>query len=175
MSLATRLVEIGAFKTGEFELASGATSTHYVDVKEALSDPALLRAMAMHGKAHTPGRDAVAGTVLGGVPLATAVALEAGLPLLMVRPEPKAHGTGNQVEGRLEPGADVLVVEDVVTSGGSVLAAVEALRAAGATVRHVLCAVDRREGGRELLKENDITLHALVTLDELIHALEVTQ
>lgn len=167
MSLAERLSATGAFKTGEFTLASGKKSSYYIDVKHATADPLLLRALAQHAAVFVPDHGAVAGTVLGGVPFATALSLETGRPLLMVRPEPKEHGTGKRVEGPVVPGARVLACEDVVTSGGSLVAAVEALRRAGCEVTHAVVVVDREEGARDRLKASGVTLHALITLSEL--------
>lgn len=172
VSLAKLLVDAGAFKTGEFTLSSGKTSPYYVDCKQACADPATLRTLAQHGTMYTVGRDAVAGTALGGVPLAVALGLEAGRPTLLVRSASKEHGTEGRVEGPVRGDENVLVVEDVVTTGGSLLEAVEALRARGCTVRHALAIVDRQEGGRESLQEEGVSLHALVTLEELVEHVE---
>jgi orotate phosphoribosyltransferase len=151
VSLADIIVGTGAFKTGEFTLASGETSSYYVDAKLASCDPIVLATLAEHASAYMPGHDAVAGTVLGGVPLATAIAMETGRPLLMVRPEKKEHGTGRQVEGPALQGANVLVAEDVVTTGGSLIDAIQAVREDGYTVRHAVTIVDREAGAREAL------------------------
>lgn len=172
MSLAKLIAESGAFKTGSFTLSSGETSPYYVDVKMACGDPAILSTLAQHGTVYAVGHDAVAGTALGGVPLAVALGLEAGRETFLVRPEGKGHGTGGRLEGPVDGDERVLVVEDVVTTGGSLVEAVEAVREAGCTVDHALTIVDREAGGREALAEVDVSLHALVTLSELTELTE---
>jgi orotate phosphoribosyltransferase len=167
VSLAGLLREADAFREGEFTLSSGKTSNYYVDVKRACTDPSVLRALAQHARTYALGKDRVAGTALGGVPLAVALGLDTGLDTLLVRSETKNYGTGSQIEGEFEDGEEVLVVEDVTTTGQSLLEAVEALREAGLTVRHAVTIVDREEGARDLLHDNDVSLHALVTLSEL--------
>lgn len=167
VSLPDLIVESGAFRTGEFTLSSGETSSYYVDVKTACGDPKILSTLAQHGTVYAVGHDAVAGTALGGVPLAVALGLEAGRETFLVRPEGKGHGTGGRLEGPVDGDERVLVVEDVVTTGGSLVDAVEAVREAGCTVDHALAVVDREAGGREALAEVDVALHALVTLSEL--------
>ncbi|MDX1612069.1 MAG: orotate phosphoribosyltransferase [Candidatus Thermoplasmatota archaeon] len=170
--LARIIVETGAFKTGEFTLASGEKSSFYIDAKLASTDPVVLSALAQHAALYAPGHQAIAGTVLGGVPFATALSLETGRPLLLVRPEPKEHGTGSQIEGQAPDGARVLVAEDVVTTGGSLIRAIEAVRDEGYTVDHAVTIVDRQAGGHEALAEAGVKLHALVTLKELEQAAE---
>lgn len=166
-SVAKQLLRTGAYKTGDFTLASGKSSKHYIDAKLATSDPIVLRSIVQHAVPYVIGHEAVAGTVLGGVPFAVALGLETGRTTYLVRPEPKEHGTGQRVEGPPRQGAKVLMVEDVVTTGGSLLDAVEATREAGYEVGHAVTIVDRQEGGRELLREHDVALHALTTLSEL--------
>lgn len=175
MSLAKLLVDSGAFKTGEFELASGKTSPYYVDCKLACADPAILTTLAQHGTMYMVGKDAVAGTALGGVPLAVALGLETGRETFLVRSSSKEHGTQGRIEGPVGGDEEVLMVEDVVTTGGSLVDAVETVRAAGCEVRHALTIVDREEGGREALDERGVSLHALVILSELIEHVETTE
>jgi orotate phosphoribosyltransferase len=105
---------------------------------------------------------------LGAVPLVAATALELGRPYVVVRKEAKEYGTGNRIEGELPAGARVAVIEDVATTGRSALEAVEALRAAGATVDRVDVVVDRESGARELLADHGVELDALVTASRLL-------
>ena len=130
-SLADRLVACGAVKFGEFTLTSGAKSPYYVDVKQAMTDPPTLRAigdaMAALSRQHGPF-DAVGGMELGAVPIATAVSLATDLPLLVIRKGERAHGTGKRIEGPNPDGMNVFVVEDVTTTGGSTVEAVQVLR-----------------------------------------------
>lgn len=166
------LEDCGALQFGEFTLASGAKSNYYIDIKKASTNPAVLRliaqTMAAQMKAQNLHPKRVAGVVLGSIPLATALSLETGLPLLMVRKERKDHGTGKLVEGDLETGDDVLVVEDVVTTAGSSMKAIEALREEGAKVDKIMAVIDREGGGRENLAGIGVELNALVKGSDLL-------
>lgn len=170
-SIAERLLACGAVRFGDFTLTSGAKSRYYVDVKAAATDPPTLRAigheMAALAKRHGPF-DAVGGMELGAVPLATAVSLESGLPLLIVRKGERRHGTGKRIEGRDPKGLKVFVVEDVTTSGGSTVEAVKALREAGATVSDASVVVDRESGGAAALAAVQVRLHPLATVSQLL-------
>ncbi len=177
-TIADRLVGCGAVKFGEFTLTSGATSPYYVDVKQAMTDPTTLRAiadaMAALTRQHGPF-DAVAGMELGAVPLATAVSLATDLPLLLIRKGEREHGTGKRIEGPDAAGKHVFVVEDVTTSGGSTVDAVKVLREAGATVTHASVVVDRESGGAEALTAVDVQLHPLARASELLEGQEPAQ
>jgi orotate phosphoribosyltransferase len=170
VSLADVLVDADAFRTGEFELSSGETSSYYVDVKHACTDPSVLKALAQHAQMYAVGHDAVAGTALGGVPLAVTLGLEVGRPTLLVRDDAKEYGTGERIEGPIEDVDQALVVEDVTTTGNSLCEAAQAVREAGAEVKHAVTVVDREQGARELLEDEGVCLHALVTLSELTEA-----
>lgn len=177
-SIADRLVACGAVKFGEFTLTSGAKSPYYVDVKQAMTDPPTLRAIAdeMAAIAATHGPfDGVAGMELGAVPLATAVSLATDLPLLMIRKGARAHGTGRRIEGPSVEGRNIFVVEDVTTSGGSTVEAVQVLRDAGATVQHASVVVDRESGGHEALAAVDVQLHPLAKASDLLAHKEAAQ
>jgi orotate phosphoribosyltransferase len=105
---------------------------------------------------------------LGAVPIATAVSLEANLPMLIIRKGERKHGTGKRIEGRETKGLRVMVVEDVTTSGKSTLEAVEVLRAAGATVAYACVVVDREAGAIKALEEAKVHLDALATVSQLL-------
>ena len=142
---------------GQFTLRSGATATEYFDKYRFESDPALLRVLAVHLAALIPAEtELLAGLELGGVPIATAVALHTGLPLVLVRKRAKDYGTCQLAEGASVAGRRLLVVEDVVTSGGQVVASTTDLRQLGAVVSHALCVIDREAGGgrRSRLRES---------------------
>jgi orotate phosphoribosyltransferase len=155
-----------ALKTGEFTLASGKKSSFYLDVKRAYTRPEVMKAIVESARAEIQERglefDRVAGVALGAVPLAAVLCLELGVPFVMLRKEKKGHGTGNAIEGELNKGERVLLVEDVTTSGGSVLAGIEAVRASGALCDTVLTVVDRGEGAKGLLNKHGIDLVSLV-------------
>jgi orotate phosphoribosyltransferase len=173
--IAQALLDCGAVRFGDFTLTSGAKSRYYVDVKAAMTDPATLRQVAkgMADAARRTGPwDAVAGMELGAVPLATAVSLEANLPLLIVRKGERKHGTGKRIEGKDPKGQRVFLVEDVTTSGGSTVEAAKVLREAGATVGHACVVVDREAGAPAALAAMGITLHPLATVSELLQTPE---
>lgn len=164
--IACLLKEHGAVEFGEFTLASGAKSSYYLDVKSALADPEVL---------HTVGReiagmvtfDVVAGVAVGGVSLAVATSLCSGKPYAIIRAGEKTHGKGGRIIGKVA-GHRVLLVEDVTTSGGSVIRGIEALRAAGAVVDTVVTVVDRESGAAEALEKTGVRLIALARAAEII-------
>jgi len=117
---------------------------------------------------HEPEAARLAGPELGAVALVTAASLASGLPFLIVRKEAKDYGTGNRLEGRFETGERVCLVEDVVTSGGAALSAVEALREAGLECRTAVCVVDREEGGVDELARHGIRLRPLFRAADLL-------
>lgn len=167
MMLKKMLEDCGAIKYGEFTLTSGKKSNYYVDIKLASTRPDVLKIIASKMAREVDG-DIIAGMELGAVPLASAVSLKKDLPFLMVRKESKAHGTKGRIEGTLEKGDVVTVVEDVTTTGGSAAETVEILRDAGAEVNRVLVVVDRKEGAEEKLKDINVELVPLITADELV-------
>jgi len=170
-TLISALLDCGALKFGDFTLASGAKSDYYIDIKRASTDPKVLsvisKAMAetMRSKGIKP--DIIAGVVLGSIPLVTALSLETGIPFVMVRKEKKGHGTGNLIEGILPEGADTLVVEDVITSAGSAIFAVNTLRSAGAKVDRVLSVIDRESGGTQALASDGVELVSLLKASQI--------
>ena len=170
--LSEALKACGALQFGEFTLASGAKSDYYIDIKKASTNPEVLRLIArlMAQKMRDEGiqADRIAGVVLGSVPLATALALETGIPYVMIRKEKKDHGTGKLIEGDLNPRERVLVVEDVITTAGSSIKAIGTLREAGAEVGYVISVIDREGGGAENLAEAGVEFRPLVRASELV-------
>ncbi len=164
--IADRLIEAGAIEFGEFTLASGATSPYYVDIKSAMTDPALLAEIARAIAEREPF-DVVAGVAVGGVPLAVAVSLASGRPYAIVRSAAKDHGRADLVIGDVA-GRRVLLVEDVTTSGGSALYGVDELRKAGAEIECVVTVVDREGGAEERLAAAEARLVPLVRARELL-------
>ncbi|WP_418280590.1 orotate phosphoribosyltransferase [Halorubrum sp. DTA98] len=158
-----------AVRFGEFELSHGGTSDYYVDKYLFETDPNSLRAVAEAFADRLAGTDAkLAGVALGAVPLVAVTAEKLDRPYVIARKQTKAYGTGNRIEGRLDDGEEVIVLEDIATTGQSAVDAVEALREAGAVVNRVVVVVDREEGARELLAEHDVELEALLTASELL-------
>lgn len=166
------LLKTRSYERRKVKLASGAESDFYIDCKRVTLDAegsALVGVELLKKiREETPGVQAVGGPTLGADPIATAVSLTsflkgAPIPAYIVRKEPKGHGTGQWIEGteNIPAGAKVVLVEDVVTSGGSSLKAIRHVRDAGYSVNDVYVLVDREEGGRENLAREGVTLHAL--------------
>jgi orotate phosphoribosyltransferase len=166
-SLIELLRSVDAVKFGEFELAHGGTSDYYVDKYLFETNPDCLDTIA-NAFAERVGETTLGGVALGAVPLAATTSVASGNPYVIVRKEAKEYGTGNRIEGVLQEGEEVVVLEDIATTGQSAVDAVEALREAGAVVTRVLVVVDREEGARENLADADVELDALVTASELL-------
>lgn len=165
-----------ALVRGSFTLRSGATSDRYFDKYRISCDPALLRPVA-HSLArllteHAADARRIVAPELGAVPLAAALALDAELPFVIVRGESKAHGTANRIEGAIISGERAVLVEDVVSSGGAALEAIEVARSAGLVVSQALCVLDRDLGGREALTAVGVELHALLDAADLDRAFD---
>ena len=157
-----------SYLKGDFVLRSGRRSNRYFDKFLFETDPELLGRLARHLAALVP-RDTqrLAAPELGAVLLGGAVSMETGLPLVLVRKEPKGYGTGKQLEGRFKAGERVTVIEDVVTTGGDSLRSIEALTNAGLDVIHLVVVLDRGEGGEENIREARIAYSPLFRIQDL--------
>jgi orotate phosphoribosyltransferase len=168
-----------AYLEGDFVLRSGRRSRYYLDKYRFETRPELLEAIAVRiadlVAEHEPEANRLAGPELGAVALAAAASIASRLPFLIVRKEAKGYGTDNRLEGVFEPGERVCLVEDVVTSGGAAVTAVEALRAAGLQCRTAVCVVDREEGGADKLARHGVRLRPLFRASELLHAESVSE
>jgi orotate phosphoribosyltransferase len=157
--------------TGEFRLRSGAISNRYFDKYRFEGDPRLLKIIADALSELVPTHtEVLAGLELGGVPLATILSQTTGLPAVFVRKAPKSYGTCRLAEGGDIAGRKLLLVEDVVTSGGQVAESAHALRALGGDVSAALCVIDRESGGSGLLEADGIRLSSLFRMSELEEA-----
>ena len=153
---------------GEFTLRSGQTASTYFDKYLFEGDPGILRDVAELMVPLVPSdAEVLAGLELGGVPVATALSLATGLPAAFVRKAAKSYGTAKLAEGTDIEGRRVLVVEDVITTGGQVVASTEDLRTRGAVVNEVLCVIDRSEGNHRRLDDASLSVRALFTRSDL--------
>ena len=163
-----------AYLEGDFLLRSGRRSRYYLDKYRFETRPDLLRPIgeriARAVREHEPEASRLAGPALGAVALAAAASLESGLPFVIVREAAKGYGTANRIEGVYESGDVVCLIEDVVTSGGALLEAVEAVREAGLVVRTAVCVVDREEGGADALARQAVRLRPLFRASEIVEA-----
>ena len=157
-----------AYIEGDFTLRSGRKSHYLIDKYEFETRPALLRALAGELAAMIPeGTHRLAGVELGGVPLVTAVALETGMPYVIVRKGEKGHGLDRPYEGEMVPGEKIVLVEDVTTTGGAAIRAAQTLQEAGAGEVIVLVVADRQEGAAEAFEDAGIEYRPLFTRESL--------
>ena len=162
------LKENGVFLEGDFTLSSGKKSNYYINMKKAITEPEILSTISklITQKIDLDDIDKVAGPALGAVPIATAVSLESKLPLLMIRKEKKGYGTSKLIEGELNEGDNVIVVEDVSTTGGSLLKAIRAINDNGGNVKRAFVVVDREEGAIKTFEKEGITLEPLISVKD---------
>lgn len=161
------LVSCNAVQFGDFTLTSGKKSNYYINIKKATTDPVILSIIAKE-LAKFVDSDKIAGIELGSVPLAVAVALKTKKKFLIVRKEPKGHGTNSLIEGDFEKGDRIIVIEDVTTTANSALRAAKILRDAGAIVDTILTVVDREEGGVQNLEPEQLKLKPLIRAKDLL-------
>ncbi|MCC7409472.1 MAG: orotate phosphoribosyltransferase [Phycisphaeraceae bacterium] len=157
-----------ALLRGEFTLRSGRKSKYYLDKYLFETQPDILAALAERFAKHvTPDVDLLAGAELGGIPLVAAASMATGKPSILVRNQKKGYGTAKQVEGKLEKGQRVLIVEDIATTGGQVLEAAKTLTELGAVVVKIVAVIDRQEGARENIEGAGFAFASLLTKKDL--------
>lgn len=170
--LSDDLKECGAIKFGDFTLASGKKSKYYIDIKKASAIPRILKKIAgriaEQMKTNSIKADYIGCVALGGVPIAVAVSLETDLPLIIIRKEAKEYGTKGQIVGDFIKKSRVLMVEDVATTGGSVLKAIKILRDEELIISNVIVVVDREEGAQSALADEGIELTPLVRIGDIL-------
>jgi uridine monophosphate synthetase len=175
-ALADSLLKAGCIKFGEFTLKSGLKSPIYIDLRRIISQPELLERV---GAAYLPllkglKCDRIAGLPYAAIPIATAISLQGGYPMIYPRKEVKGYGTKAEIEGEFRPGETVVVIDDLATTGGSKFEAIEKLTAAGLIVHDVVVLVDRQSGAKESLAAAGLRLHAVLTITELLDYWEKT-
>jgi len=168
IELAKKIYDV-AYLKGEFLLRSGKISNEYFDKYQFESSPILLNSIT---KEFIPiisklSFDYLAALEMGGIPIATAISLEINKEVVFVRKKAKEYGTQKFAEGPAINGKTLLIVEDVITSGGQVILSKNQLQSEGAIVNDVICVIDRESGGKELLNENNLNLYPLFTISEI--------
>lgn len=171
--LAVELFENGCVKFGNFTLASGKQSPIYVDLRRIISYPSLFEKCIAAYSRLTKGInfDLLGAVPYAALPAASGVSQKLSKPLIYPRKEAKTHGTGQMIEGAFTQGQTVLLIEDVITTGGSIVSAIQTLRDGGLTVRDVLVLVDRQQGGEAAMKNENINLHSVMTIKEIVEIL----
>jgi len=167
--LARRIAEMSLVR-GEFELRSGRMSSYYVDKYQFSTQPDVLRALGelFAERINAIGQvSRLAGAELGGIPLVCSASMATGIPCIFIRNRKKEYGTGKQLEGQLNPGDRVVVLEDVATTGGQVLEAARVIRDAGGEVVRIIATIDRQEGARENIEKAGHAFEALFTVADL--------
>ncbi|MCE9647297.1 MAG: orotate phosphoribosyltransferase [Chloroflexi bacterium] len=175
-SLADGLLEAGCIKFGSFTLKSGLTSPIYIDLRRIISFPELLRKI---GAAYLPilqglKFDRLAGLPYAAIPIATAVSLQGGYPMIYPRKEVKTYGTKAEIEGEFHAGETALVIDDLATTGGSKFEAIEKLTAAGLVIKDVVVLVDRQSGAKESLEQAGYSMHSVLSITQLLDHWEST-
>ena len=170
LSLADGLLDAGCIKFGEFTLKSGLKSPIYIDLRQIISHPKLLASVA---QAYLPivsnlQFSRIAGLPYAAIPIATAISLAGNYAMIYPRKEVKAYGTKAEIEGEYHAGETVLVIDDLATTGGSKFEAIEKLTGVGLVVKDIVVLVDRQSGAKESLEQAGYSMHAVLTISQLL-------
>lgn len=171
-TLIISLYQIGAIQFGEFKLKSGQTSSIYINLRKIISYPDIMRsvAKAMWDATRECKFDLVCGVPYTALPIATCISLEHNIPMVMRRKEKKDYGTKQMIEGEFKQGQRCLIIEDIVTTGSSIIETALELENAGMQVNDLVALIDREQGGRENL-EKKYKLHTILALSDILQSL----
>ena len=171
-SLIISLYKIGAIQFGEFKLKSGQTSSVYMNLRKIISYPDILRSVAkvMWDTTKDCKFDLVCGVPYTALPIATCISLEHNIPMIMRRKERKEYGTKQMIEGEFKQGQRCLIIEDVITTGGSIIETAVELEAAGLDVHDLVALIDREQGGEETLSKK-YNVHTILSLTKILQSL----
>jgi uridine monophosphate synthetase len=176
-TLADGLLEAGCIKFGNFTLKSGLQSPIYIDLRQIITYPKLLEQI---GAAYLPllknlKFDRIAGLPYAAIPIATAVSLQGNYPMIYPRKEVKTYGTKAEIEGEYHAGETIVVLDDLATTGGSKFEAIEKLTGVGLIVKDIIVLVDRQSGAKESLAQAGYTMHAVLTISQLLEYWEANE
>jgi uridine monophosphate synthetase len=168
------LYKTGVVQFGEFKLKSGMMSPLYIDLRKTITYPHVLKQLleAMWNLIQTLNFDLICGVPLTAVVFSSYLSVSKGLPMILCRKEVKDHGTKKKIEGEYFSGQSCLIIEDLITSGASVLETIEPLRSEGLVVEDIALLIDREQGGRQKLESLGYRVHSLFTLSEILTVLE---
>ena len=176
-ALANGLLEAGCIKFGEFTLKSGLQSPIYIDLRQIITYPKLLEQI---GAAYLLllkdlKFDRIAGLPYAAIPIATVISLQGNYPMIYPRKEAKTYGTKAEIEGEYHAGETVVIIDDLATTGGSKFEAIEKLTGVGLIVKDVVVLIDRQSGAKESLKQAGYSMHAVLTITQLLDCWEQTE
>jgi uridine monophosphate synthetase len=176
-NLADGLLSAGCIKFGEFTLKSGLKSPIYIDLRRIITSPKLLGqiAAAYLPVLHPLSFVRIAGLPYAAIPIATAISLAGNYPMIYPRKEVKSYGTKAEIEGEYHTGETVVVIDDLATTGGSKFEAIDKLTGAGLVVKDVVVLIDRQSGAKESLAQAGYSLHAVLTIGQLLEYWEETK
>lgn len=169
-NLIERLKEIGCIKYGDFVLKNGDKTTYYFDLRQVIGHPKILKetAMVIWQLLKPLNFDLICGVAYSAFPIATCISIEKEVPMVMRRKEKKAYGTGMQIEGKFSPGQKCVVIEDVITTGDSVLETVVDLEKAGLEIRDIVALINRDNRGVENLRSRNYNVYTAFDLDAIL-------
>lgn len=155
---------------GDFTLSSGEESSYYIDKYMFETNPKALDIVGEHISDKIKDLDTkkIGGVALGGVPLAAIASVKSGVPYIIIRKKEKEYGTSNTIEGSLNKGEKIVIVEDIITTGNSSIEAINQIRNQGGIVEDIIVVVDRQQGGKENLEKNGVNVHSLVLAEEIL-------